>query len=140
VSPDLLRQSEHAREFVNAMDRLGRPIAVICHGPQVLISAGLVRGRRLTSWPGIADDVRNAGGRWEDSKVVRDGNWVSSRGPQDLFAFERGMVDLFAELAPRQLEAPGRPVRWVAGVVRPSSMLAIGLVLAGTIAVLRAAR
>jgi len=62
VNPDLLRQSEQAREFVRKMDQLGRPIATLCHGPEVLISAGLVRGRRLTSWPGVADDIPNAGG------------------------------------------------------------------------------
>jgi protease I len=139
VSPDLLRQSEPAREFVEAIDRLGRPIAVICHGPQVLISAGLVAGRRLTSWPGIADDVRNAGGSWEDADVVRDGNWVSSRGPQDLFAFERAMVELFSELTPRYLAVPGRPVRWVAGLTRPTTVLALGLALVGSLAVIRAA-
>jgi protease I len=105
----------------------------------VLISAGLVRGRHLTSWPGIADDVRNAGGIWEDSNVVRDDNWVSSRGPQDLLAFERAMVELFAELAPRQLAVPGRPVRWVAGLTRPASVMAIGLALIGSIAAVRAA-
>jgi protease I len=139
VSPDLLRQSEPALEFVKAIDRLGRPIAVICHGPEVLISAGLVRGRHLTSWPGITDDVRNAGGIWKDDEVVRDDNWVSSRGPQDLFAFERAMVDLFAELAPRQLAVPGRPVRWVASLTRPTSVLGLGLALVGSIAVIRAA-
>jgi protease I len=139
VSPDLLRQSEPAREFVKAIDRLGRPIAVICHGPELLISAGLVAGRHLTSWPGIADDVRNAGGSWEDAKVVRDDNWVSSRGPQDLLAFERAMVELFAELAPRQLAVPHRPVRWVASLTRPVSVVALGLALVGSIAVIRAA-
>jgi protease I len=118
VNPDLLRQNEHAREFVANMDRLGRPIAVICHGPQVLISAGLVRGRRLASWPGIADDVRNAGGIWEDAKVVHDRNWVSSRGPADLRAFEPAMIELFAELAPCLVETPRRPVRWVASATR----------------------
>jgi protease I len=137
VSPDLLRQSEAAREFVKGIDRLGRPIAVICHGPQLLISAELVRGRRLTSWPGIADDVRNAGGIWEDAQVVRDDNWVSSRGPQDVFAFEQAMVELFAELAPRQLGVPGRPVRWVAGLTRPAIVVALELALIGTIAIVR---
>lgn len=131
VSPDLLRQNEHAREFVRGMDRLGRPIAVICHGPQVLISAGLLRGRRLASWPGIAEDIRNAGGIWEDAKVVRDDNWVSSRGPQDLRAFEPAMIELFAELAPCHLEKPARNVRWVAEASRMGTLAgAVGLGLA----------
>ncbi|ADO69580.1 type 1 glutamine amidotransferase domain-containing protein [Stigmatella aurantiaca] len=101
ANPDTLRQSELAREFVTDFERLGRPVAVICHGPWLLISAGLVRGRRLTSWPGIQDDVRNAGGLWEDAAVVRDGTWVSSRGPQDLPAFDQAMTALFAEYLPQ---------------------------------------
>ncbi|MDC0713549.1 type 1 glutamine amidotransferase [Stigmatella sp. ncwal1] len=102
ANPDTLRQSELAREFVTDFDRLGRPVAVICHGPWLLISAGLVRDRRLTSWPGIQDDVRNAGGHWEDAAVVRDGTWVSSRGPQDLPAFDQAMTALFAEYLPQR--------------------------------------
>jgi protease I len=117
ISPDLLRQSERALEFVREIDRRGRPVAVICHGPEVLISADLVVGRRLTSWPAIADDVSNAGGLWEDAAVVRDDNWVSSRGPNDLPAFEKAMVELFDELAPRGLAVPRRS-RWVSYLIR----------------------
>ncbi|HWI40132.1 MAG TPA: DJ-1/PfpI family protein, partial [Verrucomicrobiae bacterium] len=65
-------------------------------------SAGLVRGRRMTSYHTIKDDLVNAGARWEDSEVVRDGNWVSSRNPNDLPAFNREMLDLFAEYAPAE--------------------------------------
>ena len=97
VNPDFLRQSEDALAFVRAFDAAGKPIAVICHGPWVLASAGLVRGRVLTSWPGIKDDLINAGAIWEDQAVVRDGNWVSSRGPHDLPKFKRAMCELFAE-------------------------------------------
>ena len=129
VDPDLLRQSRRALDFVRAIDKLGRPIAVICHGPWLLVSADLVRDRRLTSWPGIADDVRNAGGRWEDSEVVRDRNWVSSRGPHDLTAFERAMVFLFAEKATRELAAPARSIRWVGQTMRAGMMVG-GLVAA----------
>lgn len=99
-SPDFLRQSDEVLEFVRAIDRAGKPVAVICHGPWVLVSAGLVRGRELTSWPGIRDDVRNAGGLWSDEAVVLDGNWVSSRGPHDLKKFNRAMLELFAGEAP----------------------------------------
>lgn len=105
VNPDLLRQSNAALEFVRAFDRAGKPIAVICHGPWVLASAGLTRGRRLTSWPGIKDDLLNAGAQWEDSAVVRDGNWVSSRGPQDIIQFRKAMVELFADFAPKEVRA-----------------------------------
>ena len=96
VSPDFLRQSEEVLEFVRQFQIEGKPIAAICHGPWVLISAGLVRGRRLTSWPGIQDDVRNAGGIWENKAVVKDGNWISSRGPQDLHAFNKALVEHFS--------------------------------------------
>lgn len=100
VNPDLLRQSEQVLDFVRAIDLAGKPIAVICHAPWVLISAGLVQGRRLTSWPGIKDDVVNAGGLWEDSGLVHDGNWISSRGPQDLVTFRQAVIDHFMTMAP----------------------------------------
>jgi protease I len=99
INPDFIRQSDRALEFVREFDAAGKPISVICHGPWVLISAGLVDGRRLTSWPGIRDDVQNAGGDWVDAAVVHDGNWVSSRGPQDLRAFDKAIVKHFAEHA-----------------------------------------
>jgi protease I len=123
VNPDTLRQSELALEFVRDFERLGLPIAVICHGPWLLVSADLVRGRRITSWPGIRDDIHNAGGLWVDAPMVRDGTWVSSRGPHDLLEFEKGMVALFAEHLPPRSEAQERPreeagwrwPRWLAG-------------------------
>lgn len=96
ANPDYLRQSERALDFVRAFDRARKPIAAICHGPWVLISAGLVRGRYLTSWPGIKDDVTNAGGLWDDQAVVRDGNWISSRSPLDLMQFDRAIVEHFS--------------------------------------------
>ncbi|MFL5575964.1 MAG: type 1 glutamine amidotransferase domain-containing protein [Gemmatimonadaceae bacterium] len=122
INPDFIRQSEHALDFVRAFDAAGKPISVICHGPWVLISAGLVEGRRLTSWPGIRDDVLNAGGEWTDEAVVRDGNWVSSRGPQDLHAFDRAIVEHFASAMGRAAPSRVRDMDW-------------GRVLAGTAAV-----
>jgi protease I len=104
ISPDSLRQSERVLDFVRVFETSGKPIATICHGPWVLISAGLVPGRHLAAWPGIRDDVRNAGGVWVDEQVVHDGNWVSSRGPHDLHAFDTAMVGHFAESMGR--EAP----------------------------------
>ena len=106
IAPDTLRQSEEALDFVRGFERAGKPIAVICHGPWLLISAGLVVRRNLTSWPGIKDDVRNAGGIWHDEPMVRDRNWVSSRSPQDLKHFNAAMLEMFAE---RVAQAPSRP-------------------------------
>ena len=79
------------------MEQAGKPMAVICHAPWLLVSAGLVKGRTLTSYHTIQDDVRNAGGTWQDREVVRDGNWVTSRQPSDIPAFNREMLALFAE-------------------------------------------
>jgi len=96
LNADALRVVSDAQIFVQRMQDAGKPIAVICHGPWLLISAGLVRGRKLTSYHTIQDDVRNAGGHWIDQEVVRDDNWVSSRQPSDLPAFNKAMLELFA--------------------------------------------
>jgi protease I len=85
---------------VRAFDEAGKPIASLCHGPWVLASAGLLQGRTLTSWPGVRDDLVNAGATWLDQPVVRDGNVATSRGPHDLIPFVQGCLDLFAERAP----------------------------------------
>jgi protease I len=90
--------NRQAQEFVQEFQEVGKPIAVICHGPWLLVSAGLVRGRKLTSYYTIQDDIRNAGGIWKDQEVVEDGNWVSSRSPHDLPAFTKAMVKLFARV------------------------------------------
>ena len=97
MNADTLRVQPQAQEFVLEIDRQGKPIAVICHGPWLLVSAGLAKGRNLTSYHTIQDDIRNAGGNWRDEEVVRDSNWVSSRQPSDIPAFNRAMVELFAE-------------------------------------------
>ena len=96
LNADFLRAQPKAQEFVRQFDRAGKPMAVICHAPWLLVSAGLVRGRTLTSYHTIQDDVRNAGGAWQDRAVVRDGNWVTSRQPDDIPAFNREMIALFA--------------------------------------------
>lgn len=106
INPDLLRQSSAARDFERAFDHSGKPIATLCHGPWLLASAGLLTGRTLTSWPGIRDDLVNAGATWLDREVVRDGNLVTSRGPQDLRAFVPGMLDAFAEGASQAETVP----------------------------------
>ncbi|NYD42538.1 type 1 glutamine amidotransferase domain-containing protein [Nocardioides panaciterrulae] len=87
VNADTIRTEEKAREAVRAVSEAGKPLAVICHGPWLLVSAGLVRGKRLTSYASLADDVRNAGGEWVDEEVVVDGNLITSRNPGDLPAF-----------------------------------------------------
>lgn len=99
INPDLLRQSAAVRDFVRAIEHSGKPIVTLCHGPWVLASAGLLSGRTLTSWPGIRDDLVNAGAIWLDREVVRDRNLLTSRGPQDLRAFVPAMLDIFAEPA-----------------------------------------
>src|SRR3954464_3604687 len=96
INPDLLRQSAEAREFVREFDTDGKPIATLCHGPWVMASAGLLKGRRMTSWPGVRDDLVNAGAIWLDESVVRDGNLLTSRGPQDIIPFVRAIKELYA--------------------------------------------
>jgi protease I len=107
LNTDTLRVDEKAQEFVRTIDREGRPLAVICHGPWLLVSAELVKGRKLTSYHTIRDDLRNAGGTWEDREVIRDRNWVSSRQPKDLPAFNREMIALFAESGAQAQEQRG---------------------------------
>src|SRR5947199_1745484 len=95
-NPDQLRGDENAVAFVRGFHDAGKPIAVICHGPWVLVEAGVVRRRRVTSWPTLETDIRNAGGEWVDEEVCVDGNLVTSRKPDDIPAFNEKMVELFA--------------------------------------------
>jgi protease I len=97
LNADALRIEQKAQQFVSEIERGGKPIAVICHGPWLLVSAGLVKGRKITSYKTIRDDLRNAGAEWSDEEVVRDGRWVSSRQPDDIPAFNREMLKLFSE-------------------------------------------
>lgn len=97
LNADALRVNEYAQRFMQEMDGAGKPVAVICHAPWLLISAGLTRGRKMTSYHTIQDDVRNSGATWEDSEVIRERNWVSSRQPDDIPAFNREMISLFGE-------------------------------------------
>ena len=87
VNSNRIRNNADAQLIVRQMDKLGKPIAVICHGSWLLVSAGLVKGRKLTSWPSLKEDIESAGGHWVDADVVVDGNWVSSRKPDDIPAF-----------------------------------------------------
>jgi protease I len=92
MGPDKLRADAGVLDLVRAMHAAGKPIAFICHAGWVPVSAGIVEGRRVTSYPTIADDLRNAGADWEDAEVVVDGNLVSSRRPDDLPAFMRELI------------------------------------------------
>ena len=93
-APERVRLNEKAVSIARKMFSEGKPVASICHGPQILISAGVLRGRKGTSYPGIKDDMINAGVEWVDAEVVVDGNWVSSRVPADLYAWMREFVKL----------------------------------------------
>jgi protease I len=105
LSAGTLRAESKAKDFVREIDKTGKPIAMICHGPWLLISAGLTKGRTMTSYHTIQDDLRNSGANWVDRKVVRDRNWVSSRQPADIPAFNREMIALFSERKPRAQNA-----------------------------------
>jgi len=97
MNADALRMERKAQEFVRKANEAHKPIAVICHGGWLLVSAGLMQGRKMTSYKTIQDDIKNAGATWTDEPVVRDENWVSSRQPDDIPAFNREMINLFAE-------------------------------------------
>jgi len=91
-APDKMRMHQDMVDFIRKADDAGKIIAAVCHGPQLLISAGVVRGRRVTSWPSIAIDLTNAGAIWVDEPVVRDGNIITSRKPADLPKFDQTVV------------------------------------------------
>jgi protease I len=143
INPDLLRQSAEARDLVREFDHLGKPIATLCHGPWLLASTGLASGRTLTSWPGVRDDMINAGATWLDQEVVRDANWLTSRGPQDMVPFVRDMIQLYAggpasngALRRRHSDPQReRPPAWASGAIRlmpgPSMSTVLGIALIG---------
>jgi protease I len=97
MNPDHLRQNTQAVDFVRAFVQSGKPIAAICHGPWTLIEAGAVKGREMTSYPSIRTDLKNAGARWVDREVVTDNGIVTSRKPADIPAFNKKMIEEFAE-------------------------------------------
>ena len=92
-APDKMRLHQPMIELVRKANSLGKVVAAICHGPQLLISADIVRGRRLTSWPSLAVDIRNAGARWVDNPLVQDGNIITSRKPFDLPKFNKAIIE-----------------------------------------------
>jgi len=94
ANPDALRMDEDAVDFVRAFVESGKPVAAICHAPWTLVEADVVRGKRVTSWPSLQTDLRNAGADWVDEEVVVDGNLVTSRNPDDLPAFNEKLLEL----------------------------------------------
>lgn len=111
-SPDVLRADQRFVRFVEAFDRTARPLAAVCHGPQLLIAAGLVKGRSLTAWPTVQSDLRQIGADVRDEQVVVDRNWITSRKPDDLEAFSAKMIEELGELERRglwpQAESPSQ--------------------------------
>jgi protease I len=97
ANPDQLRTQEKAVHFVKSFFEAGKPVAAICHGPWTLIEADVVKGRTVTSWPSLKTDLQNAGANWVDQEVVVDEGLVTSRKPQDIPAFNRKLIEEFAE-------------------------------------------
>ena len=97
MNPDHLRMNKQAVQFVKSFFDAGKPVAAICHGPWLLVEADVVRGRSVTSWPSLQTDLRNAGADWTDKEVVTDEGLVTSRKPDDIPAFNKKMIEEFAE-------------------------------------------
>ncbi len=105
INPDALRMQPKAVAFVKSFFDAEKPVAAICHGPWTIIEAGAAKGRKITSWPSLKTDLRNAGAEWVDKEAVVDGNLVSSRNPDDLPAFNREMTKLFGHAVAQQSAA-----------------------------------
>jgi protease I len=99
MNPDQLRMNPDAVRFVKHFLENAKPVAAICHGPWMLVEAGAVKGRTITSWPSLKTDIRNAGGTWVDEEVVVSNGVVTSRNPDDIPAFNQEMIDLFSKAA-----------------------------------------
>ncbi|MFD2872346.1 type 1 glutamine amidotransferase domain-containing protein [Mucilaginibacter ximonensis] len=97
LNPDKLRQNKEAVAFASAFLNEGKPVAAICHGPQTLIETGMLKGRKLTSYPSLQTDLKNAGAEWVDEEVVVDNGLITSRKPDDLPAFNKKMIEEIAE-------------------------------------------
>ena len=154
ISPDLLRQSAPARDFVRQFDAAGKPLALLAQAPLVFVSAGCARGRLLAAWPGVRDDIVNAGATWRNDAVVRDAHLLSGRGSLDLPAFMPALLGLMAgEPAaaadgrpgaaasdPAQdapVEPPNQSLRWL-GAPSFGTMLSLALLGVGVVAAQRA--
>lgn len=105
LNPDTLRMDDNAVAFVQAFLDAGKPVAAICHGPWTLIETGKISGRRMTSWPSLRTDLKNAGADWVDQEVVVQDNLVTSRKPDDIPAFNREMIALFGAVRAKRSAA-----------------------------------
>jgi protease I len=112
INPDILRMDNDSVDFVRSFFEAGKPVSSICHGPWMLIEAGVVRGRTLTSWPSLKTDLRNAGANWVNEELVEDRGLVTSRGPQDLRVFNKKIVELFAGPVQSAEEMRSRRTEW----------------------------
>jgi protease I len=121
-NPDQLRQITRALEFVDGFFATGKPVAAICHAPWTLIDAGVVDGRKITSWPSLKTDLRNAGAEWVDREVVVDKGLVSSRKPADIPAFNKKMIEIFAEGRRRPMFSPSMRKRSKPPTKQPEHM------------------
>jgi len=111
ANPDRLRMLPEAVQFVEQFFQSEKPVAAICHGPWLLVEAGVVKGRTLTSWPSLKTDIKNAGGNWVDREVVVDRGPVTSRKPDDIPAFNRKMIEEFREGVHSGARAGSKPTR-----------------------------
>jgi protease I len=102
MNPDSLRMDKDAIVFIKAFVQAGKPVAAICHGPWTLIDAGAVKGKKMTSWPTLHTDLQNAGAKWVDQEVVRDGNLITSRKPEDIPAFSNALIEAMSTNVPGQ--------------------------------------
>ena len=97
INPDHLRMEPKAVSFVREFAQSGKPVAAICHGPWTLVEAGVVKGRKMTSWPSLKTDLKNAGANWVDEEAVVDGNFITSRKPDDIPAFSQKIIEMVAD-------------------------------------------
>ncbi|MGA7353150.1 MAG: type 1 glutamine amidotransferase domain-containing protein, partial [Acidobacteriaceae bacterium] len=105
MNPDHLRMEPRAVQFVKDFVATGRPVAAICHGPWMLVEADVVRGKTFTSWPSVKTDLKNAGAHWVDKEVVTDGQFISSRKPDDIPAFSRTLIEAVGKEKAREKAA-----------------------------------
>jgi protease I len=97
INPDHLRMEPKAVNFIKEFAQTGKPVAAICHGPWTLIEAGVVKGKKITSWPSLKTDLQNAGANWVDEQVALDGNFITSRKPEDIPAFSQKIIEEIAD-------------------------------------------
>jgi protease I len=105
MNPDRLRMEPEAVSFVREFVSTGKPVAAICHGPWMLVEAGAVRGKTITSWPSLKTDIKNAGGNWVNQEVARGGQFITSRKPDDIPAFNKAIIEIVSQSAANRAAA-----------------------------------